>query len=205
MIESVNPRQNFDVNVGGTLNCLEAAKVNSCKKFIFASTGGALMGNAPPPVSENSVPSPLSPYGASKLAGEAYCQAYSKSYGLHTLIFRFANVFGKYSLHKQGVFNKFFECITSGRPLQIYGTPTRDFIYADDLVTGIIEGTERAPKRRHFSPELGTETKILDFAKLLFKEYGSEHSFEFQTQSQRAAKSCKFSITCNKRYIWFQV
>ena len=147
------------------------------------------MGNASPPVSENSVPSPLSPYGASKLAGEGYCQAYSKSYGLHTLIFRFANVFGKYSLHKQGVFNKFFECITSGRPLQIYGTPSRDFIYADDLVAGIIEGTRASSKKGDiFHLSSGTETKILDFAKLLFKEYGSEHSFEFQTHSQRVGE-----------------
>ena len=60
VIESIpDPRQNFDINVAGTLNCLEAARLNGCEKFVFASTGGALMGNAPPPVSELSLPSPL--------------------------------------------------------------------------------------------------------------------------------------------------
>ena len=89
VVESINePRVNFDTNVLGTLNCLEAANNNNVKKFLFASTGGALMGNTPPPVDEKSVPKPISPYGASKLAAEGYCSAFSVSFGLDVVIFK---------------------------------------------------------------------------------------------------------------------
>ena len=100
VVESINgTRLNFDTNVLGTLNCLEAAKNNNVKKFIFSSTGGALMGNTPPPVDEKSVPKPISPYGASKLAAEGYCSAFSASFGFDIVILRFANVYGPNSLH----------------------------------------------------------------------------------------------------------
>ena len=89
VVESINePRVNFDTNVLGTLNCLEAANNNNVKKFLFASTGGALMGNTPPPVDEKSVPKPISPYGASKLAAEGYCSAFSSEFRIRCSYFK---------------------------------------------------------------------------------------------------------------------
>ena len=109
---------------------------------------------------------------------------------------------------KQGVFNKFLNAYTSGRPLQIC-TPTRDFIYADDLVAGFpIEGTRASSKKGDiFHLSSRNRNKNFRFFKVLFKEYGSEHSFEFQSAiSTRRRSRAKFSITCqSKRYIWFQV
>ena len=77
---SAFPEENFANNVQGTFNLLEACKKNNVYKIVFASTGGALIGNATPPVNESSLPRPISPYGASKLAGEGYCCSFAHSY-----------------------------------------------------------------------------------------------------------------------------
>ena len=79
VIESINdPFNNLDINVKGTLNILVQEK--GISKFIFSSTGGALMGNARLPVNESTIPMPISPYGASKLSCEAYINAYSSMF-----------------------------------------------------------------------------------------------------------------------------
>ena len=82
-----DPRKDCRSNVIGTLNCLEAAKKSRIRRFIFASSGAPL-GKQNPPIHEEMVPHPISPYGASKLAGEAYCNAYHGSFGLETVILR---------------------------------------------------------------------------------------------------------------------
>jgi UDP-glucose 4-epimerase len=141
VIESIqDPDTNFQINVVGTLNVLKAAVAQNVGKVIFSSTGGALMGNTPPPVNEKSVPRPISPYGASKLACEGYLCAFAEAYGLNTLMFRFANVYGPWSAHKQGVFNKYLTAIDTGQPLIVYGESVRDFIYVEDLVQGLTLG-----------------------------------------------------------------
>ncbi len=78
-----NPRMDMEANVIGTFNMLEASRQNNVKKFVFASSNAPL-GKAEPPVNEETAPKPLSPYGASKLAGEGYCLAYYHSFGLNT-------------------------------------------------------------------------------------------------------------------------
>src|SRR5215831_13638837 len=86
VIDSIaNPVFNLDVNVIGTVNLLEAMRARGIKRLVSASTGGAIIGKAEGPVHEKMVPSPLSPYGASKLAVEGYCSAYSECYGLRAL------------------------------------------------------------------------------------------------------------------------
>ena len=143
VIESIeDPVTNFKVNVQGTFNVLSACVKNNIKKVIFSSTGGALMGNATPPVNEQTVPKPISPYGASKMACEGYCSAFSEAYSLPTVVFRFANVYGPFSAHKQGVFNKYLLALENGDDLIVYGDSSRDFIYVEDLVAGLLLGLE---------------------------------------------------------------
>ena len=134
-----NPLYDMDVNVRGTFNMLEAARKNSVKRFIFASSGAPL-GEVEPPIHEEIAPKPVSPYGASKLAGEAYCSAYYRTFGLKTISLRFGNVYGPRSKHKSSVVAKFFKRALSGEPLEVYGdgNQTRDFIYIDDLIQAII-------------------------------------------------------------------
>lgn len=158
-----NPKQDCDVNVWGTFNFLRAAVKSHVKKFIFASSGAPL-GEQNPPIHETLCPRPKSPYGASKLAGEAYCQAFHGAYGLQTLIFRFSNVFGPYSYHKGSVVAKFFKQILEGKPLVIYGdgNQTRDFIFVRDLCCAIEQGLiKNNIGGEIFQIATGRETRIL--------------------------------------------
>lgn len=141
VVESVaDPRENFSINVEGTFSVLNAARRAGVKKVVFSSTGGALIGNCIPPVSETSVPRPISPYGASKLAGEGYCCAFAHSYDMAVTALRFANVIGPVSWHKKGAVTAFFKAIMDGQPIRIYGdgSATRDFLYVEDLCRGIV-------------------------------------------------------------------
>ena len=150
VIESVqDPIKNFENNVLSTLNLLEAIRLSKIKTVIFASTGGALMGNTKPPVNEKSVPKPISPYGASKLSCEGYLSAYSESYDVKTFALRFGNVYGPYSLHKKGVINKWIKDSLKDNNLVIYGdgNSTRDYIYVDDICLGIEKCIEYSFRR----------------------------------------------------------
>lgn len=134
-----NPRADMLANVMGTFNYLEAARLNKVSRFIFASSG-ASVGEVEPPIHEELPPHPVSPYGASKLAGEGYCSAYKRTFGLDTVILRFGNVYGPGSLHKSSVVAKFIHRALEGSPLEIYGdgSQTRDFIYIDDLIDAVL-------------------------------------------------------------------
>jgi UDP-glucose 4-epimerase len=133
-----NPRLDCMTNVIGTLNYLEAARQNKIKRFIFASSG-APMGECEPPIHEELAPNPVSPYGASKLAGEGYCSAYFHTFGVETAALRFGNVYGPGSGHKSSAIAKFIRQAIQGETIEIYGdgTQTRDFIYIDDLIQAI--------------------------------------------------------------------
>ena len=134
-----DPRSDCLVNVIGTFNHLEAARHHKVPRFIFASSG-APAGEVEPPIHEELPPHPVSPYGASKLAGEGYCSAYKRTYGIDTVALRFGNVYGPGSTHKSSVVAKFIKRALEGVPLEIYGdgTQTRDFIYIDDLIEAIM-------------------------------------------------------------------
>jgi UDP-glucose 4-epimerase len=134
-----DPRLDCYTNVIGVFNYLDAARINKVPRFIFASSG-APAGEVDPPIHEELPPHPVSPYGASKLAGEGYCSAYNKSFGIDTVMLRFGNVYGPRSLHKSSVVAKFIRQALDGETLEVYGdgTQTRDFIYIDDLIDALI-------------------------------------------------------------------
>jgi UDP-glucose 4-epimerase len=133
-----DPRADCLANVIGTFNYLEGARAAGITRFVFASSG-ATVGDCEPPIHELAPARPVSPYGASKLAGEAYCSAYARTFGLATVALRFGNVYGPGSEHKESAVAKFIRRAFAGQPLQIYGdgAQTRDFIYIDDLARAI--------------------------------------------------------------------
>jgi UDP-glucose 4-epimerase len=148
VIDSIaNPELNFDVNVIGTFRLLQAMREVGITRLVNASTGGAILGEVPPPVHEEMVPRPLSPYGASKLAVEGYCSAFAASYGFKPVSLRFSNVYGPRSFHKGSVVAAFMKRILAGKPLIVYGDgeQTRDYVFVSDLCQGIVAGlrTER--------------------------------------------------------------
>ena len=175
-----NPVENFDVNARGTLVALEGAARAGARRFVFASTGGALIGDAPAPVDESSLPRPISPYGASKLCGEGYCHAFRGSYGLETVALRFANVYGPRSEHKKGVVTSFVKHALRSEPLVIYGdgSATRDFIYVDDLCSGIAAAltSPAAEGVVHLASE--RETAIAELARLVIDITGADVPIE---------------------------
>jgi len=134
-----NPRYDCMTNVVGTFNYLEAARINKISRFVFASSG-APAGEVEPPIHEELPPHPVSPYGASKLAGEGYCSAYCKTFNIDTVMLRFGNVYGPGSLHKNSLVAKFIRHALNGEVLEIYGSgsQTRDFIYIDDLIDAVM-------------------------------------------------------------------
>lgn len=141
VIPSVSePKFNFAVNVGGSLVILETMRRLGVNRIVNASTGGALVGAAEPPVHEGMVAAPVSPYGASKLAVEGYCSAYSASYGIRAASLRFSNVYGPRSWHKGSVIAHFIRQILNGETPIVYGDgeQTRDYVHARDLADGIV-------------------------------------------------------------------
>jgi len=135
-----NPRHDLVSNVIGTFNMLEASRLNGVKRFVFASSG-APIGQCEPPIHEEIACHPVYPYGASKLAGEGYCSAFYHSFGLETVVLRFANVYGPGSRHKSSVVAGFIKRAMSGEALEIFGDgeQTRDFVYVHDLVRAICQ------------------------------------------------------------------
>ena len=171
VMESLNdPATNFEGNVRGTFNVLKAAVDAGVKRLVFASTGGALIGDAIPPVDEGSIPKPISPYGASKLCGEGYCHAFATSYGIEAVCLRFGNVYGPHSAHKKGAVTLFIKALMKDEPIVIFGdgSASRDYIHVDDLCSGIVAGlTEPLSGGEVFHLASGRETTILELANIL--------------------------------------
>ena|SRR5664279_5715947 len=136
-----DPGRDCAVNVGGTLNVVEAARRHAAP-LVFTSTGGALYGDAAPlPTSEASSPLPESPYGASKLAGEAYVRSWSAAHGVPNAVMRLGNIYGpRQTPHGEaGVVAIFSYRLWAGEPCTLYGhgTPTRDYVHVHDVVSAL--------------------------------------------------------------------
>ena len=161
-----DPMQDCTINVVGTLTYLEACRLNAVRRFVFASSG-ASVGECKPPIHEELAPHPASPYGASKLAGEAYCSSYARSFGLGTVAFRFGNCYGPLSGHKTSVVAKFIREAFAGKCWEIYGDggQTRDFIYVEDVIDAIIlAGTAGSLEGEIFQIASSTETTVSELA-----------------------------------------
>lgn len=135
-----NPLMDAYVNIIGTLNMLEMAVNADVKKFIFSSSAAPL-GEQIPPLNEQKLPQPLSPYGASKLSSEAYCSAYSASFNLETVVLRFSNVYGPKSYKKGSVVAKFIKQLLVDERVEVFGTgqQTRDYIHVADICNAIYQ------------------------------------------------------------------
>jgi UDP-N-acetylglucosamine/UDP-N-acetyl-alpha-D-glucosaminouronate 4-epimerase len=145
---SINdPITSNEVNVGGTINILDAARDHNVRRVVFASSSSVYGDNPELPKQEGMLPNPLSPYAVSKLAGEKYCQVYSKLYPIETLVLRYFNVFGpKQDPNSQysAVIPKFIIAIKNNKQPIIFGdgTQSRDFTYVSNIVEANILAAE---------------------------------------------------------------
>jgi UDP-glucose 4-epimerase len=143
-----DPGRDCDVNVRGTLNVLEGAEAHGAP-VVFTSTGGALYGDdAPRPTAEDRIPAPLSPYGSSKWAAEAFVQTWWRLSGVQHTVTRLGNVYGpRQSPHGEaGVVAIFTGRINEGKPPTLYGhgKPTRYYFYVGDVVDALLAATGKA-------------------------------------------------------------
>jgi UDP-glucose 4-epimerase len=169
-----NPSRDCAVNVGGTLNVVDAARRHSAP-LVFTSTGGALYGDAAPlPTSESSSPLPESPYGASKLAGEAYVRSWSAAHGVPNAVMRLGNIYGpRQTPHGEaGVVAIFSYRLWAGEPCTLYGhgTPTRDYTHVFDVVSAL---RAASGKTGIYNVGTGVETDVSALYALLAAAAGS--------------------------------
>ncbi|HEY0443445.1 MAG TPA: NAD-dependent epimerase/dehydratase family protein, partial [Candidatus Limnocylindrales bacterium] len=171
-----DPLGTFDVNVGQLLGVLDAARQAGVPRFVFASSNAAA-GDHEPPADETDLPHPVSPYGASKLAGEAYCQAFAATYGMATAILRFSNAYGPRSLHKKSVVAAWLRAALAGDPVAIHGDgeQTRDFVHSSDLAAAVVAAIDAAPSvvaGEVFQVGTGRETTINELAEAIGRAVG---------------------------------
>ncbi len=164
-----NPLEDLRHNVFGLLQLLLKSKDSGVKKLIQASSGAAL-GDQAMPIHELKIPQPISPYGASKLAGEGYCSVFSETYDLKCVVLRFSNVYGPRSQYKSSVIAKFIKKFLNHELLEIYGdgNQTRDFIHVRDICRGIYESlVQDTGKYNLFQLGSGKETILNDMLHIL--------------------------------------
>jgi UDP-glucose 4-epimerase len=156
-----DPGRDCAVNVQGTLNVVQAA--GKCgASVVFTSTGGALYGDeAPRPTVEDRIPAPLSPYGASKWAAEAYVKTWSLSSGIPHAVCRLGNVYGpRQSPHGEaGVVSIFSHHLHTDQAPRLYGhgAPTRDYVYVADVVAALLTARGRSGT---YNVATGVETDV---------------------------------------------
>lgn len=159
-----DPVQDSDVNVLGTVNLLHACAEHGTRRLVFASSGGAIYGDASEiPTPETYSPRPASPYGTSKLCAEAYGGMYQRMRGLEFVALRYANVYGpRQDPHGEaGVVAIFAMKLLRGEPVTINGDgrQTRDYVFVDDVVAANLRAAA-APSPGAVNVGTGVETDV---------------------------------------------
>jgi len=187
-----DPLFDASVNIVGTLNLLEAIRQSASARprVVFASTGGAVYGDAAtPPSSETTPKEPDSPYAIAKLSAEYYLSYYARIHGLDTASVRFGNVYGpRQDPHGEaGVVAIFCGRILDGRSLLVFGdgTQTRDYVHVGDVAEATFAAaTAELPRARRvddraFNIGTGVGTSVLDLASTLLTAAGATSPIEF--------------------------
>lgn len=183
-----HPETDLLVNALGTLRTLEYAHLTGVERFVFASSGCSVYGsNAPIPFREDQ---PVSlhldtPYQINKLVGELYCNYFNDYYGLPVAIARFFNVYGPGEVpgKYRNVIPNFMWWAMNGQPLPITGTgeETRDFTFVGDIIDGVLRmGVKEEAIGEAFNLASGTETKIIDLAKMINEITGNKAGIIFK-------------------------
>jgi UDP-glucose 4-epimerase len=190
------PAWDAAINVEGTINVLEAARLHGVRRIVNSSTGGAIYGDADTiPTSEAQAPLPEAAYGQSKLAAEGYVGLYERLYGLDTVTLRYGNVFGPRQdpLGEAGVVAIFCGRLMHGEQPTVFGdgTQTRDYVYVGDVVAANIAALD---SHAHGPINIGTgiETSVLGLVATL-REISGADRFEPQFAPARIgelARSC---------------
>ncbi len=179
VVSTRNPREDFETNIGGTLNVLLAARAAGDRRVVYTSSTSVYGNPRYLPMNEDDPLSLLTPYAVSKLAGENYCMAFYESYGLPATAVRYSNIFGPGQDPANpycGVVAKFLESLLAGRAPVIHGdgNQTRDFTFIDDAVEAtVLAGTSDRATGEVFNVGSGVETRVNELAAALIRLTGA--------------------------------
>ncbi|MFH0737388.1 MAG: NAD-dependent epimerase/dehydratase family protein [Candidatus Micrarchaeota archaeon] len=171
---AIEPKNSFDINVGGTFRLLESCRKADIKRIVFPSTSTVYGDAELIPTPETYPCAPISNYGASKLACEAYLSSYSGTYGIKATTLRLANIFGERSSH--GVMFDFFNKLSKNpREMEILGDGKQDksYLHVSDCVSAIMTAWEKQ-KERYDVFNVGSREKmaVSDIAKMMCRQMG---------------------------------
>jgi len=170
-VSAAKPSFDAEINVLGTINMLEAAHDAGAKRFVFASTGGAIYGETKVlPTPEDTPINSEAPYGQAKFAAEGYCGLWNRLHGLSTMSLRFGNVYGPRQdpLGEAGVVAIFCGKLYEGGTPTVFGDgrQTRDYVYVGDVVRAMMAAGE-SDVVGSFNVGRGEETSVLDLVEHL--------------------------------------
>lgn len=203
-----DPFSDFQVNVQGTLNVLEAARRAKVEKVAYASSAAVYGNPTEVPIRESHPTEPLSPYGLSKLSAERYVLLYNRLYGMQTAALRLFNVYGKgQGAHSpySGVITKFAEAIAAGKQPLIYGDgeQTRDFLHVDDAANAFLRALECGGCDSPLNIGSGKPTAILDLLEKMCSLSGKTPNPKFLSERKGDIKKSVADISLAKRKIGY--
>ncbi|NQT66389.1 MAG: GDP-mannose 4,6-dehydratase [Actinobacteria bacterium] len=176
-----NPLLYERVNILGTMNLLECCKRYNISKFIFASSSSVYGGNKKIPFSEeDNVDLPISPYAATKKAGELICYTYHNLYKISIFCFRFFTVYGPRQRPEMAI-HKFTRQILSSENIEIYGDgySSRDYTYIDDVISGILSSLEQIDGFEVINLGNSNTIKLIDLIRLIEITTGKKGNLKF--------------------------
>ena len=169
------PHLYTETNITGTLNLLELARASRVRHFVFGSSSSVYGINAKVPFSEEDpIRQPISPYAATKAAGELLCHTYSHLYGIRSVALRFFTVYGARQRPDLAI-HKFARLISEGRSIPVFGdgTTRRDYTYIDDIIAGVRAAIDyRASVYEVFNLGESRTVELNELIALLEKELG---------------------------------
>jgi UDP-glucose 4-epimerase len=182
-----DPLHDTRTNVLGTVNVLTAAHAAGARKVVFASSGGTVYGEPEAvPVTEDAPLRPASPYGAAKVAGEAYTAAFGRLHGLAWTALRLGNVYGpRQDPHGEaGVVAIFGTALLEGRQTLVFGdgTTSRDYVHVDDVVEAVVQSLDERTDGRCLNVGTGTSTTVRDLHALVAKACGAPDAPEHRAE-----------------------
>ena len=171
-----------EVNVNGTANLLEMCRRHGVKKFVYASSSSVYGNNEKIPFGEDDpVDHPISPYAATKKAGELLCHTYHHLFGISIFCLRFFTVYGPRQRPEMAI-HKFARLINDRQPLPVFGdgSTERDYTYIDDIIDGVTRAIDRCNGYRIFNLGESQTTSLRRLISLIEKSVGAEALIEFQ-------------------------
>ncbi len=173
-----NPYEDFETNIGGTLNVLLAAREHKPRRVVYTSSVSVYGNPRYLPINEDDPVSLLTPYAVSKYSGEGYCRAFYESYGVPVVVVRYSNVYGRGQDPTNpycGVVSKFMARAGAGQPPTIHGDgqQTRDFTYIEDAIEAtMVAGLSAKAEGEVFNVGTGIETTVNTLAHAVLDLYG---------------------------------